>query len=110
MASIAQQPTLPARVGGVSIYPGDRGMFGASVADALMFVDRHVGEGNPEPLILGAMRPATLGREVIHLADLRRWVTWDESAACHDCGAWKAAFCNVDGFHYCDGHYPENLR
>ena len=36
--------------------------------------------------------------------------TNDELGRCHECGHWRVTYCNADGFHYCDTHYPEGLR
>lgn len=32
---------------------------------------------------------------------------WDARGVCHTCGRWRVTYCNVDGFHYCEVHYPQ---
>ena len=28
---------------------------------------------------------------------------------CHECGGWRALYCNADGFAYCVRHYPMDM-
>lgn len=65
-------PKLPSGISRVSIYPGDRGMMGGrTLAEALAFAEARIAEGKRVPLMLGAMRPGYLGREMVTLDDLR---------------------------------------
>lgn len=67
----------------VSLYRKNAAMIGSvSIADALTHIDTKPGDVT---LILGAMRPGYLGREIVTEEDLRRWDAEDESAA-----AWAA--------------------
>ncbi len=68
-------PTLSSGASRVSIYPGDRGMFGADLAEALAYAEARIADGKREPLMLGAMRPGYLGREMVTTIDLRSAVS-----------------------------------
>lgn len=68
-------PILPSGAARVTIYPGDRGFFGGTLAEALAFAESRLAVGRREPLMLGAMRPGYLGREMVTVADLRAAVS-----------------------------------
>jgi hypothetical protein len=101
---------LPARVQRVTVY-GNFACRTLSVREALDFIRR---PENKVTLILGAMQPGYLGREKLDEDILMGWVVeqerWDERRKCHTCGHWRTEYVNVDGFHYCNEHYPEQYR
>lgn len=71
--------TLPTFVTGVTIY-GDFCSRSLPIREAIEFSNTH-----DVTLMLGRMRPGHLGREMVTLSDLERWIHEEDEAA-----AWAA--------------------